>query len=358
MIPHLIIVYQKRIRLKKMRCLNIGHDEFLVYDENVAGFFNTYRQTGNKGIHRVENRKLSDEEIENLKDGLDDIDDINLDPNEEDYDVINNIVKFYPEVRYFIHGLNVVEAKKPKRIVKKQEKAKQKKLEEEAKKAKKVTPETEKRDPALQKQLDDAEKNKKAEEDRKQKLEKSEKGLSETGKKDKNKFTGFKGLLFDMFKGFEDPKTKAEKDKKLKEIREGWKFYEKNKKLLEQNAELVNSLHSLLDAGELTPQSIALMNELVARDKGWVKHLDVEADRPPTISLPLDKFKNYVDKDSQIDMANQLKDLFEEEKIGNVKLKVDSTKNTVDVTTDWNNAMKIIKTFNIKTKDLTKPLTA
>lgn len=344
-----------------MRCLNIEHDEFLVYDDKVAGFFNTYRSTGDKGIHRVENRKLSDEEIEKLKENIDDIDDIDLDMNEEDYDVINNIVKFYPEVRYFIHGLNIVEAKKPKRIVKKQEKRKKEELE----KAKKEEPQgvkietmpEEKRDPELERQLKEVDEKKKAEDDRQKNLEKSEKKLSEVGKKE-NPYGGFKGLLFDMFKKFEDPKTKAEKDRRLKEIREGWKFYEKNKKLLEQNTELVNSLHSLLQEGELTPQTVALMNELVARDKTWVKQIDFETERPPTISLPLDKFKSFIKDGTEIEVENQLKDLFKEEQIANIKLKVDPNKKLVNVTTDWNNAMKMIKIFNIKPKELKKPLTA
>ena len=50
----------------KIRCVDLGGTEFLIYNESMAGLFSSFRSTANHGIHIQENRKLTEEEVEDL----------------------------------------------------------------------------------------------------------------------------------------------------------------------------------------------------------------------------------------------------------------------------------------------------
>jgi hypothetical protein len=308
-----------------MRCISLGHNEFLVYDDIVASFFDDYHL--NKSIHRVENRKLTDDEIKKLLDVINKIDEIDLDHTDEDYAVLNNIAKFYPEVKYFIHGLKITTAEPD---------------EDEARKER------------MKKEAKDATKKRGEEKVRQKKVTKEEEKLSKSGKPEKSKFTGFKGLLFNVFKNLRDPETVKERERLKKEIQKYWKI----KPLLDQNKDLVEALGKELEKGTLTPASLAAMNEMFTRDKSWVNEIDFEIDKP-FISMPLEKFSKYLDATGDIEpdeLQKQMAQVFRDEGLGDVKFKLDLIRNVINVKTDWNTAMKVLNTFDIKVKDLKKPI--
>lgn len=409
-----------------MRCISIGQNEYLAYDDRIAGFFSDYRDTANHGIHRVENRKLTEEEFEKLLEAIEKLgSNIDTEPTNEDYKMLNNIATYYPEVRYFIYGLDLVEAKTPKRILKKkatrteEQKAKEEKRaadraskmpkepakepvtepaketvkepteeakdepkraeeksagdilrEAEEKKAKEkseeVKPKEEKaKEPTSLKKEPLVKKDEPKEEDEKvpeeskepaKKDDKLDKEIKKLGQVGKEKYGGFKGLLFDMFKSIKDPKTREEKERVKKELAEEWKRYHANKKILDQNRELVDSMRVQLDKGELTPESIALMSELITRDNKWAKEINLDIDTP-NIVFPIKKIAEHLKLSGDVsvdELEKHINKLFKDEDIENVKFKMDLEKGLMDVKTDWNNATKLLNKFNIKTGDLVK----
>jgi len=101
----------------KIRCLDLGGSEFLIYTEDMASLFSEYRSTANHGIHIKENRKLTDTEIENLLEEVEKSENIETDTqlnNPDDVVILNKIIKLYPEVKYLVHGQGGVVKAEPK----------------------------------------------------------------------------------------------------------------------------------------------------------------------------------------------------------------------------------------------------
>jgi len=342
-----------------MRCISIGSHGFLAYNDILAGFFTDHTSGASGAIHRVENRKLTAEEIKNFLKKIDESEDVDIETTEEDYGILNNIARYYPEMRYFIHGLKITAAKpsrkKRKDMAEELREKEKKRLKENAAKeeADRLTLKKEK----MTKEAEEAPKKKATEDIRKEKVKEAEKKLSETGKS--KQFTGFKGLLFRLFDKYPNAKTRDEQEKIKRELKEEWKRYKINEKLYEQNKDLVNALAVELDKGTLNPNTISLMNEMIARDKNWIKEIDLNIE-DPTMVIPLEKFAEYIKSEkgevSSDELRNQLNQLFKEEKLDKLKYKLDLKNRTVNVTTDWNNTMKFLNTFGIKVKDLKKPI--
>ena len=98
-----------------MRCLSIGTSGFLAHDDNLAGFFTNESLKASGAIHLVEQRKLSKEETDKFLKDVDTVEDIDTEPTPEDYNILNNIARYYPEMRYFVHGLKITAAKPSKK---------------------------------------------------------------------------------------------------------------------------------------------------------------------------------------------------------------------------------------------------
>jgi hypothetical protein len=368
-----------------MRCISIGHNEFLVYDNEVAGLFSDFRSTANLGVHMVENRRLSDKEIEQLLNAIRKVN-VEIEPCEDDFEILKKIAYYYPEAKYFVHGLgvaNVALAASPKRLARKRQNLldkRQKKLDkqnkqkaaEETKVEDKPTPpkedvkvedkpEPKPTTPAAPAPATDKNKEQKL----KQLTEKAQKEIdrkdtvnkAEDKLKNPEKFSGFKGMLFDFFKGLPSPKLQRERAQMKREIREEWKKYKMNENLFKQNEGLIESLKDQLEKGEMNTQSISLMNTLLSKDHAWVKELDFDI-REPDLSLPLDKLVDHLDlKTNEIsvsDLEAGLKKLLKDNKIDTKKFKLDLANNALDIATDWNSGMKALNAFNIKAKDLKK----
>jgi len=361
-----------------MKCLSIGTSGFLAHNDKLAGFFTNESLKANGAIHLVEQRKLSKEETDKFLKDVDAVEDIDTEPTSEDYGILNNIARYYPEMRYFVHGLKITAAKPSKKKRKqmadelrikeenrkKADKAKKDKAEKELKTKKAVEPvlevpqkSAEDKEKA-QEQYREALKKQEAEHARKEVVKDAEKKLSDSGKP-KGAFTGFKGLLFKMFDRYPDAKTREEQEKIKKELKEEWKKYKVNKEVYDKNQGLVESLETEMNKGTLTPASISLMNELIARDKKWAEYIDFEIEKP-TMVIPLTKFANYLKKDNgeitSEQIVEQLGTLFKEENLDGVKYKLDLKSKSVKITTDWHTAMKLLDTFGIKTNDLKKPI--
>jgi hypothetical protein len=378
-----------------MRCISIGHNEFLVYDNEVAGLFSDFRSTANLGVHMVENRRLSDKEIEQLLNAIRKVN-VEIEPCEDDFEVLKKIAYYYPEAKYFVHGLgvaNVALAASPKRLARKRQnlldkrqkkldKQNKQKAEEEKLKSAPATEETKVEDkptaPKEDVKVEDkpepkpttpaspapaTDKNK--EQKLKQLTEKAQKEIdrrdsvkkAEDKIKKPEKFSGFKGMLFDFFKGLPSPKIQREKAQMKREIREEWKKYKMNENLFKQNEGLIDSLKDQLEKGEMNTQSISLMNTLLSKDHAWVKELDFDI-KEPDLSLPLDKLVDHLDlKTNEIsvsDLEAGLRKLLKDNKIDTKKFKLDLANNALDIATDWNSGMKALNAFNIKAKDLKK----
>lgn len=324
-----------------MRFVSIGNNEFLIYNDQIAGFFCDFRSNANHAVHRIENRKLTDEEIQDLLESLLNIgEDIDLNTKEEDFRVLEHIATYYPEMRYFVHGIPTYHQAIAEETVKEQnDRLRQ-----------------------LQKEKDDARKermNKEYEDAAKKRSQQQKKDSQvKLGKDGQEKFGGFKGLLFDMLKAFKDPKTKHEKERLKKELKEEWKRYKSNQKILDQNRELVDDMRIQLEKGKVTPESISLMNDLIAKDPFWVKQLDFDVDKP-TLAIPLAKFADFLDIKEDIPLEaleKQIGKCFKDERLNDISFSMDKVKGAVNVTTNWNTATKLLDIFNIKAKDLLKPI--
>lgn len=119
----------------------VNSNDALVYNDAVAGLFSDYRITSNSGVHLIEDRKLTDNEMDKFLDHMDseDIEDESDTEPQDIQEMLHKIVKYHPEVKYAIHGFNIALAATPQRIEKKKQKmidrkaAKQKKKEEQRK---------------------------------------------------------------------------------------------------------------------------------------------------------------------------------------------------------------------------------
>ena len=110
-------------------------------------------------------------------------------------------------------------------------------------------------------------------------VEKGEKELKDAGKAPV--FTGFKGLLFDMYKNVfldkMDPKNKSEREELQRRLKRDWAMYQKNKKLFDTNRGLVKELSDRLENEDIEPETISLIQELAARHPEEMKNIDLSS---------------------------------------------------------------------------------
>lgn len=291
------------------------------------------------------------EEVENVEDEI---------PDEETDDVLNKIMKICPEVKYIIHSVKIALAagkrkqspeerrekveklklereaakKGTKKKIKKSEQIKKldkinrekeaKKAEKEKKRAAEPTepeakpteptepaePETEdeeesKRTSEEQKRFDQEEQEQAKrdkeykESDENKRVEKGEEKLKDVGDKSKPQFTGFKGLLFNMYQNIfvdkMDPENKAEREALQQRLRRDWGMYQKNKKLFEKNRGLMDEIGARIEQQDMSPETISLINEAVTRDPSHLKDVDFSETRPskPIAVYLIDLAKKY-----------------------------------------------------------------
>lgn len=354
-----------------LKIILINDNEILAFNDIVAGIFSTYRSTSNNAIHQKEDRGLTEEETEIFLDELDaNGSEFEGDPTEVDK-ILDKIIKCYPEVKYIIHGLKLAEAakrtpqqaKKDKKLLNEKMKAKEaerekRKAREEARKTpkKELTKEPEKeptKEPIKEtekesgvKLLDDSDAGDKAKEkwgeERKNWQTPQEKDLSKVGK-DKENYTGYKGVLFNIFKNLADPAKKADKEKLRKRLKRDWATYKKNEKLLSENKELIDALEDKIVNDEITPENVLLMNELIYRNPDLIKDIDFDTNIAKyDIQVPVSTLIEYKVIKEDEDDATIIKKIQEWAK----KNKWDLEKMTL--TTD----VKGRKAVNYRAKDL------
>jgi len=335
----------------------IGSNETLAYNDKVAGLFGDYSITDNNAIHRLEDRKLTDDETDQFLEELEKIETTEIDKNknpEEITNVLDKILKIHPEVKYKIHGNWFVNAE-PKIDPDTKTKLAREPDVDLAKKAKpKAKPKVEKKDSAqkAQEQWD---------KDRKKWQSKPERELAEKGKVKESKYSGFKGVLFDMIKGLADPAKKPEKEELQKRLRRDWATYKKNEKILNENKELIDALQDKFANNEITPEGISLMNELIARDPAIVKEIDLEKDVPNKLRLPLNKFKNKLKEvDLKVDnktLVDNITNMFEKEKlkVEDITITEKNGEKEVDVAlADWDSFFKLANVLGLRLNDIKK----
>ena len=333
-----------------LKIVLISSNEMLVYNNIVAGLFNDYRVTSDSAIHQLENRKLDENEIDEFIEQLSSVEECDDASSDEIIDIMNKITKICPEVRYVIHGLKMALAATPEQMRKKRlakkEKRKQVKKERATDKATRKEPTTEditkervkkteeeKRKKSVEKE-ESSEKTRKEEEQKKidnekgdgEEVKEGEEGKEEKEKKEKieeekttlkkdtktnNPFTGFKGLMFDMFNVFltEDPEKKKNKEKLQRQLRKEWSAYKKNEKLFEKNEKLIEQLMEGRESGEITPESVSLLNEFLAENPEFIKEIDLSDKRKHAVTFSLENFKPDIKeklKDVNLDIDSKL----------------------------------------------------
>lgn len=340
-----------------LKIVLISSNEMLVYNNIVAGLFNDYRVTSDSAIHQLENRKLDENEIDEFIEQLSSVEECDDASSDEIIDIMNKITKICPEVRYVIHGLKMALAATPeqmrkKRLAKKEKrkKVKEKRAKEEANRPKKSADEiTKERVERVQKEKESKNIRKEEEQKRKEDEEnKEDKGTEETDKdkedinkaqkeqKTHNPFNGFKGLLFDMFNVFlsEDPEKKKNRQKLQEELRKEWATYKKNEKLFEKNEKLIEQLMKGRESGEVTPESISLLNEFLSENPEFIKEIDLSDKRKHAVTFSLENFKPDIKeklKDVNLDIESKLleqeiKDILRKEGIKVKKITIDEPK--------------------------------
>jgi len=277
-----------------MRCVDLGH-EILVYDNNRAGILVSYRPDANHGISRKDGRKLTAAEIDELIMDAESFDNLDSDStkNEQDLNIIEEIIKLYPEVKYFIHGYS-----------------------------QKVTA-------------------------------KDGKG---SGNLLSGLFGGFKGMLHYLYKGLftDELHSDAEDREKLRNyLKNDFQLYQKNKKFLEKNKESMKGLEKLISKKEIDKDDLSLILQLVNEDPIWAENLNFKEEHP-TFSISLDRFFDFevTEKDEESIVMPMLKSLLKTDK----KISIDYEKKSVDVTTSWDKGLKMLKDLDLETKDLVKPI--
>ena len=369
----------------------IGDNEILAYNDVVAAIFNDYRITSNNGVHLLEERKLTDDEMDKLLENLHDKKAEDGDGADEQIaDILSKITKICPEVKYMIHGLRVSLARTPQRIEKKQKKFEQRKDEkqkrkEEQRKSREIKeeepeskpePEPEKKPIDVDyggkaKDRDKESQDKRYEEEEKMKQDllakekedkegKEEEEPGKFSKVGKPKYTGFLGLLYNMFKAIPDPQNKAEREALQKKLRQNWATYKKNEKFLKENKQLVEMLEDKIEKKQIDPDSIAIMNEIIARDPTIVKEFDFAKSAPDKVQLPLKKFDDILKGlklKSSVNISKQVKDYFKKEKININSVKVtddvDDNKRVVDLDfDDWGDFLKMTNLLALKHQDI------
>ena len=256
-----------------LKIILINNNEILAFNDIVAGIFSTYRTTSNNAIHQKEFRKLNEEEIQKFLHEIDKSENEEFKGDAREVEnILDKIVKYYPEVKYIVHGLNLIEAarrtpreeRKDKRLLKRKMREKRKIRDKTKKLPKKeqkkemeevlIKPEKEKemeevpikdKESGVKLLEDDVDDKGDAAKKAKEKWDEERKGWQtpkeqELSKVDKEKYTGFKGILFNIFKNLADPAKKAEREKLQKRLKKDWAMYKKNEKFLKENTELID----------------------------------------------------------------------------------------------------------------------
>ena len=339
---------------KNLKLVNIGSNEFLAYNDTVAGIFSDYRTTSNSAIHQIENRKLTEAEIDQFLGEIDNLDDTEEQiPEEETENILGKIIKLCPEVKYIIHGIRTALAAGKRKQTpeeraewakqQKQERLKQQKsTKKKIKKSEKVKKDRGAEDEKKRYEQEEEQK-RKWEEEKKEKEDKeeSEKTEKEGGEKDKRKdsspYTGFKGMLFNMYQNVfvdkMDPENKAEREALQSRLKRDWDMYQKNKKLFKDNDKLMQELSSAIENGTMSPETIALINEAAAKNPDALKNVDFSHD-PKELQevylidlVKLDEFKKVDAKETdKRKLEKSLKDAMNKEKVDIKKIVITDKK--------------------------------
>ena len=370
-----------------MKILDLGGSEFLIYTEDMAGLFSDFRSTANHGIHIKENRKLTESEVEDLlqaaEENSEDSEDSDTilqksSENEHVFNILDKIIKMYPEVKYLVHGLKKSKRKRikadpeidkkknkqweefladptvEKKPVEEEKKGKEKKGKEKEEEPEELRDETQEEYQQRKKKAMDeygeAEKYREAHKSAKTRVEEEEEKVSKMGL-DKSKPKGYMDILLDLFKS----NKKSTETQKLQEyLRRNWDTYMENKQVVDKNEDLVNGLNEALEENRLDLHSITLMNELIERDPKWVDEIDFHIETP-TFTIPLVKFKKYIDtKKDDSDIRKQFKKLFNRKQLSDsdIKVNIDKHKKNIQIETDWSNGMNILELFKLNSKDI------
>jgi len=384
-----------------LKVVFINDNEILAYNNKVAGLFNNYRITSNNAIHQLEDRKLTDEETNKFLKEIEKLDTTEDTSTPEEIETtLNKIMKICPEAKYQIHGTKQIYAasKEEKEAFKEKLKRQAQQREELGKKDKEEREGTKVREKAdqerkayeegINKRVSEKEERKAAkraerEKEKKDETEKfkvkdetekgtkaidtEEKKLSKVGKEKKNPFTGFKGLLFDFFSlTGADPKKKQAKKELQDRLRKEWATFRKNEKVLNENKDLITNLGDLLADGKVKPEGISLFNELIARDPGMAKKLDLADDVPSDskILVSLSKLRKVI-KDIDVSAKSEvIEEMIKEFIIGKDKevsinkVKVDPNINkhqnryTSIELKDWTSFFKACNLLNLEADDV------
>ena len=352
------------------------NNEILAYNDKVVGLFSTYRTTANHAIHQLENRKLTTAEIDEFLEKLDEDDLEEANDLDQAKEMLDKIVKFYPESKYIVHGLRAILAAKrtPREVRKDQKVLKEKMAKKEAKDEQRrkregrekpvPKPKKEKQEqPAEPKVTPEIKETKETKETKEAKPIEDERPLSKVGKTGlkggETGFKGFKNILFNIFKSLEDPTRKNDREELQKRIRKNWPAYKKNEKILNENKELMEALQDRIEEKDISPESILLMNELIARDPSFAKELDLDEQKPESFEIPIEKLQEKfrdidVSKDTEV-IIEAIKKVFSKEKINldSISIYSKGTEKIADIALkDWDSFFKIANLLKLKFKDI------
>ena len=171
-------------------------------------------------------------------------------------------------------------------------------------------------------------------------------------------------MLFNVFKSLEDPTKKNAREELQKRIRKNWPAYKKNEKILNENKDLLEALEDRMEEKDVSPESILILNELIARDPSFAKELDLNESRPESFEVALEKIQEkFKDVDITKDDATIIKSIekvFTKEKINfesiHILLHPYSKKGNEKVADinlkDWDSFFKLANLLKIKLKDI------
>jgi len=346
------------------------NNEILAYNDKVVGLFSTYRATANHAIHQIENRKLTDAEIDEFLGKIDDEDLEEANDLDQAKEMLDKIVKFYPESKYIVHGLRAIlaakrtprEVRKDRNLLKekmaKKEAADEKRRKREGREKPVPKPKQEKQEkeqPAEPKVTPEVKEDTKPTDEERPLSKVGKTGLKggETG------FKGFKNILFNIFKSLEDPTRKNDREELQKRIRKNWPAYKKNEKILNENKELMEALQDRIDDKDISPESILLMNELIARDPSFAKELDLDEQKPESFEIPIEKLQEKfrdidVSKDTEV-IIEAITKVFKKERINveNIIIHSKGDEKIADIELkDWDSFFKLANLLKLKFKDI------
>ena len=361
------------VMFENLACVFVNPNNFLSYNDKVAGLFSDFRVTANAAIHREEGRKLTDQEIEKLLQAVElmGIEVEERSPTDEEEKLINDIQVYHPEVKYIIKSIrsSKVEARRGRNVrrsYRQKEKKEEQRREEQSqrdRKPRKISDREKKirkekvdeqrklREEKYYKEQDDPDKFgpiKREPEDR-QELYDQLKG------KEDNEYDGWKGFLLNTFDFLKNPElSKSErlalrrgKKSIIRDLRRNYRAMEKIEKQLEENFGLIDFLDLSLSRGDLNPGTMAAFTELIRRDPELIESLDLpdinedmefierreklkqtlKDTSNAAIVIDLDKFAKIADiedmfTENSTELVEYLKDKFDEHRISTEKLEM------------------------------------